>query len=147
MLCRCSRAIGGAKKARDTDPPKNKDAPRPFCSKQSGAQLVQANHALTLKAPPLRHQHVLCWRGLPAEIAIALPDAALRALHAAGVLLALAALANVDARRIPRHRVVKHGPSSYKSLVGEPTQKAIEPKRQADTPKPTFRDFGQSPPT
>ena len=100
--CRCSRAIGGAKKARDTDPPPPK--------KRRRAATFLAQSSL---AHSLRHQDVLCRRGLPAQRAIAeLPDAALRALRAAGVLLALAALANVDARRIPEHRVVKHGSSS-----------------------------------
>ena len=47
-----------------------------FGSKQSCARLAQANRTPSLKAPPLRHQHVLFGRGLPAEIAIAkLPDA------------------------------------------------------------------------
>ena len=56
-----------------------------------------------------------------------------RALRAAGDLLAGSS------------QTLMRGVSD--GTVGEPTQKAIEPKRRADAPKPTFRDFGQSPPT
>ena len=83
------------RKRRNTNPsPQKKIRRNLFGSKQIGAQLAHANHALTLKAPPLRHQNTLNWRGLPIEIVIVkLPDAALHALHAS----------NVDARRILRH--------------------------------------------